>query len=266
MQISNMVIGQYYPGNSFFHRIDPRSKIVAACAYVIVLFLADGFGALTLMGAGLAAGIALAGIPASWLWRSIKAVLVLIIITFLFQLFLGGGEVLWRLGPIPVYRDGIVHGAFLAARLVLLVLSGSILSFTTPPVLLTDAMGRMMSPLVKIRIPAYELALMMTIALRFIPTLVMEVDRIIKAQKARGAVTTRGGPVARARGILPVLIPLFVLSFRHADELALAMESRCWRGGRGRTVRSKLAFGWRDAWLGLAVLVLLVVSLIIGRF
>ena len=260
-----MVTGQYFPGDSVMHRADPRTKIIAACAYVVALFLVSGFGALALMGAGLLAGIAVAGIPPTWLWRAVRPVLLLISITFLFQLFLAGGEEFWRLGPLPLYREGAVNGAFLAARLVLLVLSGSILTFTTPPVLLTDAMGRLMAPLAKIRVPAYELALMMTIALRFIPTLVMEVDRIIKAQKARGAVATGGGPVARARGILPVLIPLFVLSFRHADELAVAMESRCWRGGRGRTVRRKLRFGFNDLVLILLMAALPFLALAWGR-
>lgn len=265
MQVSNMIPAQYYPGTTPLHLIDPRSKIVAACAYVIVLFLLDSFSAMAVMGVGLFAGIALAGIPTAWLWRGVRPVLFLIAFTAVFQLFLSGGEVLWRLGPVAVYREGIVNTAFLAVRLILLVLSGSILTFTTPPVLLTDALGRLMSPLAKLRIPSYDLALMMTIALRFIPTLVMEVDRIIKAQKARGALTG-GGPMARARSIMPVLVPLFVMSFRHADELAAAMESRCWRGGKGRTVRRKLAFGAGDAVFLLAVLAVLALSLWLGRF
>lgn len=264
MRVSNMITAQYYPGTSRLHRVDPRTKIVAACAYVIVLFLLDSFSAMAVMGVGLFAGIAMAGVPPTWLWRGVRPVLFLIVFTALFQVFLSGGEVIWHPGPIPVYREGIVNTAFLAARLILLVLSGSILTFTTPPVLLTDALGRLMSPLARLRIPSYELALMMTIALRFIPTLVMEVDRIIKAQKARGALSG-GGPVARARSIMPVLVPLFVMSFRHADELAAAMESRCWRGGRGRTVRRKLAFGGSDAVFGLLVLAVLVASLWLGR-
>ncbi|MDO8736564.1 MAG: energy-coupling factor transporter transmembrane component T [Thermoleophilia bacterium] len=265
MQVSNMLAAQYYPGTSLLHRVDPRSKIVAACAYVIVLFLLDSFSAMAVMGGGLIAGIALAGIPTAWLWRGVRPVLYLIIFTAFFQVFLNGGEVIWQLGPIHVYREGIINTGFLAIRLILLVLSGSILTFTTPPVLLTDALGRIMSPLSKVRIPSYELALMMTIALRFIPTLVMEVDRIIKAQKARGALSG-GGPVSRAKSIMPVMVPLFVMSFRHADELAAAMESRCWRGGKGRTVRRKLAYGANDAVFGLAVLVVLVISLLLGRF
>lgn len=265
MQVSNMISAQYYPGTSPLHGVDPRSKIIAAFAYVIVLFLLDSFSAIVVMGVGLIAGIALAGVPPAWLWRGVRPILFLIVFTAFFQVFLSGGEVLWQLGPIPVYRDGIANTAFLAVRLILLVFSGSILTFTTPPVLLTDALGRLMSPLAKLRLPVYELALMMTIALRFIPTLVMEVDRIIKAQKARGALYG-GGPVARARGIMPVMVPLFVMSFRHADELAAAMESRCWRGGKGRTVRRKLAFGGSDAVFGLAVLAVLAVSLWLGRY
>ncbi len=266
MQINNMIIGQYFPGTSILHQIDPRTKIIAACAYVVALFLIESFGGLALMGVVLAAGIGLAGIPPAWLWRGVRTVLLLVLITFLFQLLLSGGDELYRLGPIPLYRQGAINGAFLAARLVLLVLSGSILTYTTPPVLLTDALGRLMAPLAKIRVPAYELALMMTIALRFIPTLVMDTDRIIKAQRARGAVTAGGGPIARARGILPVLVPLFVMSFRHADELAMAMESRCWRGGRGRTVRRKLSYGSIDLFFGMVLLALLGLSIWIGRF
>ncbi|MHB9112061.1 MAG: energy-coupling factor transporter transmembrane component T family protein [Thermoleophilia bacterium] len=265
MQVSNMISAQFYPGTSPLHSVDPRAKIVAAFAYVIVLFLLDSFSALVVMAVGLTAGIALAGLPPAWLWRSARPILFLIVFTAFFQVFLGGGTVIWQLGPLQIYREGIINTGFLAARLLLLVLSGSILTFTTPPVLLTDAMGRLMSPLAKLKLPVYELALMMTIALRFIPTLVMEVDRIIKAQKARGALSG-GGPVARARSIMPVLVPLFVMSFRHADELAAAMESRCWRGGRGRTVRRKLAMGGGDAVFGLAVLAVLAASLWLGRF
>lgn len=247
MQLSSITIGQFYPGTSLLHRIDPRIKIMAAFAYVIVLFLVHGFGPLALLAAILLAGILFAGIPAIWLLRSLRPMLILLLITFFFQLLFRGGEELARLGPVALYREGLEQGAFLVTRLVFLVLSGFILTFTTPPVLLTDAFGRLISPLEKIRIPSYELALMMTIALRFIPLLLMELDRIIKAQRARGASIGTGGLFRRARAVMPVLIPLFVMSFRHADELALAMESRCYRGGRGRTMRRKLRFGWRDA-------------------
>lgn len=264
MQLTSIAIGQFYPGTSLLHRVDPRTKIIASFAFVIVLFLVRGFGPLALLAAILLVGITFSGIPPVWLWRGLRPILILLMITFFFQLLFKGGEEIARLGPIAFYREGLERGAFLVLRLMLLVLSGSLLTFTTPPVLLTDAFGRLISPLEKIRIPSNELALMMTIALRFIPTLLMELDRIIRAQRARGAGIGTGGPVRRARAVMPVLIPLFVMSFRHADELALAMESRCYRGGRGRTTRRKLKYGWRDAAFMAVVTAVLFSSLWIG--
>lgn len=266
MRLSGTVIGQYYPGDSLLHRSDPRTKIIATFLFVLELFLVRGFPPLLLLSGALVAGVAIAGIPPRWLYRGIRPVLLLVVLTFLFQLFFFGGEELWRLGPVRLYSEGARQGGFLALRLVLLVLSGSLLTFTTPPVRLTDGMGRLMAPLSRLRFPAYELALMMTIALRFIPTLLMEADRIIVAQSARGAGIGRGGLMARARSVLPLLIPLFVMSFRHADELALAMEARCYRGGEGRTMRHKLAFGPQDALLAGVVAVILGIALWWGRF
>lgn len=266
MRFSGFMVGQFYPGDSLLHHADPRTKIVSAFLFMVVLFIVSGFMALLLLGAGVLAGILIAGVPPFWLYRAIKPVLILVAITFLFQLLLYGGEVWWSLGPINFYREGFFQGGFLALRLVLLITSSSLLTFTTPPVRLTDGLGRLLAPLGRLRFPAHELAMMMTIALRFIPTLLMDADRVIKAQMARGAVGGRGGLLQRARDTLPVLIPLFVMSFRHADELALAMESRCYRGGRGRTQRRKLRFGWRDAVLSAAVIALLAAALWIGRF
>lgn len=266
MRLSTIVIGQFYPGNSLLHLADPRTKIVTAFLYMVVLFIVSGFTALLLLAAGVTAGIIVARIPPFWLYRAIKPVLILVVVTFLFQLLFYGGDVWWSIGPLNLYREGVLQGGFLALRLVLLIMSSSLLTFTTPPVRLTDGLGRLMAPLSRLRFPAHELAMMMTIALRFIPTLLMDADRVIKAQMARGAVSGRGGPIRRAKDTLPVLIPLFVMSFRHADELALAMESRCYRGGRGRTQRRKLRLGWRDVVLSILVLALLAVALLIGRF
>lgn len=266
MRLTNLVVGQYYPGSSILHNADPRTKIIAAFLYVAVLFIVSGFAALALLAAGVLMGIAAARIPPLWLYRGIKPVLLLVVITFLFQLLLFGGEELGRLGPLVFYREGAFQGGFLALRLILLILSSSLLTFTTPPVLLTDAMGRLLAPLARLRFPSYELALMMTIALRFIPTLLMDIDRIMQAQRARGATPGRGGLVTRARNTMPVLIPLFVMSFRHADELALAMESRCYRGGRGRTLRRKLSFSRRDVLLAALVAAMLAGALWLGRF
>ena len=265
MRIGDAVIGQYYPGASLIHRADPRLKISGVCAYVVALFFAGGFAGLLVMGAGLLAALLAARIPPRWLLRSVRPVLLLVAITFLFQLLLHGGGVWARFGPLTFYADGARTGGYLALRLLLLVLASVVLSFTTPPVLLTDGLGRMMAPLSRIRFPAYELALMMTIALRFIPTLMQAADRIIKAQTARGGGIARGGIARRARGLLPVLIPLFILSFRNADDLAVAMESRCWRGGRGRTSRRRLKLGSGDALLALLVLLVIVAALVAGR-
>lgn len=265
MRLASITIGQYYPGTSLLHRIDPRTKILASTAVVVCLFLVDDLSALLLLAAALLIGIGLAHIPPLWIYRGLRPLFFLILVTFLFQLIVPVGEELARIGPIIFYRGGLVSGAFVALRLVLLFLSGTVLTLTTPPVLLTDAFSRLMSPLGRIGLPVYEVALMMTIALRFIPTLLMELDRIIKAQEARGAGLRSGGPVRRARALLPVLVPLFVMSFRHADELALAMEARCYRGGRGRTVRRKLSFGRRDALFAVALLAVLAAALWLGR-
>ena len=265
MRLDELIIGQYFPGNSLLHRADPRLKITAVFVYVAGLFLAGGFAGLLIMAAGLLLALAQARVPPRWLYRSVRPVAVLLLLTFLFQLFLHGGPLLGRIGPVPVYRDGAREGGYLALRLLLLVLAGIVLSFTTPPVALTDAFGKMMAPLAKLRVPAYELALMMTIALRFIPTLLMEADRIIKAQAARGASLASGGPARRARALLPVLIPLFILSFKDADELAMAMESRCWRGGKGRTSRRRLKLGPGDAMFALLAAVVVAGGIAIGR-
>lgn len=264
MQLSDMMIGQYFPGSSLLHRADPRLKIVALMMFAVALFFIDGFAGLLVMAAGLLLALALARVPPRWLLRSVRPVLALALITFAFQLFLHGGPLLGHIGPLALYRDGARQGGFLALRLLLLVLSGVTLSLTTPPVLLTDAFGRLMAPLARVGFPAYELALMMTIALRFIPALLAEADRIILAQAARGA-GLGGGLTGRVRALLPVLIPLFILSFSNADELAQAMESRCYRGGRGRTQRRRLALGRVDALFALLALLLVGAGIVIGR-
>ena len=264
MQLADLAIGQYFPGDSLLHRADPRLKIVALAVYAVALFFVGSLAGLLVMGAGLLLALGLARVPARWLYRSIRPVLVLALITFAFQLFLHGGAPLGHIGPLAVYRDGVRQGGYLAIRLLLLALSGITLSLTTPPVLLTDAMGRLLAPLSRIGFPAYELSLMMTIALRFIPTLLSEADRVVKAQAARGA-GLAGGPLARVRALLPALVPLFILSFRDADELAQAMESRCWRGGRGRTLRRRLKLGPADALFALLALALVGAGVIIGR-
>lgn len=261
MSLTDLAIGQYFPGESLVHRLDPRTKLVAALAYAVVLFLTGSAAGLALLAAALAAAFAVTRVPPGLIWRSVRPLLFLLLLAFALQLLVRRGGEYWQAGPLVIYRDSVEAGGVMAARLLLLLLSGSLLSFTTPPVLFADGVSRLLAPLAWLRLPVYDLALMMTIALRFIPQLLMDLDRVIKAQAARGADLRRGGPFRRARGLLPVLVPLMVMSFRQADELALAMESRCWRGGRARTVRRRLRFGWIDAVFTAVFILILVVVL-----
>lgn len=228
------VIGQFIPGNSFLHRLDPRTKITALTLYVIVLFFAVGWGYAAMAGLALL-GITAGQIPLRYILQGLRPLLFLLIITMAFQIFLVPGTVIWQLGFLKVTREGLIQGLYMALRLLLLVMTTSLLTLTTSPIALTDGLESMMRPFARLGVPAHEFAMMMTIALRFIPTLVEEADKIMKAQMARGAEFNSGGLTARARSLLPILVPLFVGAFRRADELALAMEARCYRGGEGRT-------------------------------
>ena len=201
----------------------------------IALFVRDSFAALAVYAAAGVIAFALAGVPASWLWRAFRPALWLIGLTFLAQILVAPGEPFATFGPFELSEEGLRQAGFLSARLLILILIGSVLTLTTAPVALTDALAWLGRPLRRLRVPSDELALMVTIALRFIPTLLMELDTIMRAQRARGADFSRGGPLRRARSLVPVLVPLFVVSFRRADELALAMEARCYTPGAART-------------------------------
>lgn len=233
--------------------------------YAVALFAAGGFPGQAFLGAVLVLGFAACGMPAAWLARGIRPVLLLMALALAVQLFFHGGEELARWGPVALYREGLKEGALIAARLMLLVLSGMLLAYSTPPVLLADAIGRLLSPLAALRLPVHELALMMTIALRFIPTLANDFERVIRAQAARGGAAGRGGLLRRWRQVFPVLVPLLVMSFRHADELALAMEARCWRGGRGRTQWRRLKFNFSDAVFALVAVIFIAAGIAAGR-
>ena len=229
------VISQYYPGDSWLHRADPRAKFVAVLSLAIALFVRDSFAALAVYAAAGVLAFALAGVPGSWLWRALRPALWLIGLTFLAQVLFAPGEPFATLGPFELSVEGLRLAGFLSVRLLVLILIGSVLTLTTAPVALTDALAWLGRPLRRLRVPSDELALMVTIALRFVPTLLMELDTIMRAQRARGADFSRGGPVRRARALVPVLVPLFVVSFRRADDLALAMEARCYTPGAART-------------------------------
>ncbi len=255
MAIKDITLGQYFPGESPVHRLDPRTKIIGTFVFLISLFLVDRFLGFALAGSFLMALILSSGVPFRFLFRGLKPILFLIVFTMLINLFMTSGTELVRLGPLAVTEEGLYRATFMALRLVLLIFGSSLLTLVTKPITLTDGMERLMSPFNRVGLPSHELAMMMTIALRFIPTLLDETDKIMKAQTARGADFESGNLFRRAKGLIPLLVPLFVSAFRIAADLAMAMESRCYRGGQGRTRMNGMAFGRRDA-LAAGVLVL----------
>ena len=228
-------IAQYYAGDSLMHRLDPRAKFVAVSALAVALFVRDSFLGLAVYAAAAALAYAISGVPVRWFWRAFKPLLWLVGLTFFAQVVFAPGTPFFSFWFIHLSWSGIELAAFLSLRLVVLVLAGSVLTLTTAPIALTDGLAWLGRPLRRIKVPTDELALMVTIALRFIPTLLVELDTIMRAQRARGADFRSGGLRERVRALVPVLIPLFVLSFRRADDLALAMEARCYRPGIVRT-------------------------------
>lgn len=242
MKMSSLAIGQYIPGSSALHRMDPRTKIIMMMAMIVCLFMVRSFPGYAAMAAMLVLGILVSRVGLRFIIRSMRSLLVIMAFTFLLHVFMTEGISIFRLGPLNATYEGARQGALMVIRLVLLVVATSLVTLTTSPLTLTDGLERLLKPLSTLGFPAHELAMMMTIALRFIPTLIEETDKIIKAQTARGADFSSGNVVKRAKAMLPVLIPLFVSAFRRADELALAMEARCYRGGKGRTRLRELAF------------------------
>ena len=245
-------ITQYVPGHSPLHRLDPRVKVVAVTVLAVALFLRADWAALAVFGGFALAAVLLSGVPARWFWRGLKPLLWLLGLTFVIQVLFAPGEAFFSFGPFHLTWEGLERAAFLSVRLIILVVTGALLTLTTPPVALTDALAWLTRPLRRLRVPTEELALMVTIALRFIPTLLMELDTIMRAQRARGAEFARGGLATRARALVPVLVPLFVVSFRRADDLALAMEARCYRPGLTRTRLHPMVARAGD-WLALAL-------------
>ena len=257
--LRDITIGQYFPGHSIIHKMDPRMKIIASILYIITLFVAS-------RPLGLAIGILMVVLmytvsKISWkmVVKSLKPVVPIILFTGLLNLFFftGPSEPLIHWGFIHVYREGIAMAVLMSIRIMCLIAGTSLLTYTTSPIELTDAIEVLMGPLKRFKVPVHEIAMMMTIALRFIPTLIEETDKIMNAQKARGADMESGGLIQRAKALIPILIPLFVSAFRRADELALAMECRCYRGSYGRTRMKQLQYHGRDFWaLGFMVLCL----------
>ena len=251
MELTRYVsIGQYLPRDSVVHRLDPRTKIGVTTLLMVVIFVITDFTGYGLLAASLVGLFLLAQIPLGYAARGLRPILFLLLLTFVLNLFFSGlreGTPLVRLGSLVITSEALSRAAFISLRLVLLVVATSLFTYTTSPMALTDGMERLLRPFRRIGVPGHELAMMMSIALRFIPTLLEETERIMKAQMARGAEFQRGNLLRRARAMLPILVPLFVSAFRRADELALAMEARAYRGGEGRTRMKELAFAARDA-------------------
>lgn len=263
--LNDVTFGQYYPAKSFVHNMDPRAKIVLLIAYLVAVFLADNFFALAAVIVFLILAVIFSRVPFGSVLRSVKMILFIIVFTAILNLFFyasdGELHVLWQWKIITVSWEAIINMIFLAMRLFLLVMGTSILTLTTTPVALTDGLESLLTPLKWIRFPVHELALIMSIALRFIPTLIDETNRIISAQKARGADFETGGLIRRAKAMIPVLVPLLVSSLRRAEELGDAMDARCYSGAKGRTKYKKLTFSWRDL-LGLLVLAGLITGIV----
>ncbi len=235
--LRDITIGQYYSVSSLVHRMDPRFKIIASMLYLVSLFLINQMIAYVAVIAFIGMVVKLSKVPVNFIMKGLKPVFMLIVFAFLINIFLttGTGDPLVKLGFFQIYSEGLERAFFMAIRLVLLIVGTSLLTLTTSPIELTDGIEYLLSPFKKIGLPAHELAMMMTIALRFIPTLLEETDKIMKAQMARGADFESGNLMNRAKALIPLLVPLFISAFRRADELAMAMEARCYRGGEGRT-------------------------------
>ena len=259
--IRDITLGQYYPGDSAVHRLDARTKIIATLLYIIELFVVNNFRGFLIAAAALFAVIAVSRVPLKFIFRGLTAVFLIIAFTFILNLFMVDGRVLWQWKFLTITYEGVSRAFFMAVRLILLIIGSSIMTLTTKPVELTDGLEKLLKPFSKIGLPSHEIALMMTIALRFIPTLMEETDKIIKAQQARGADFESGNLLQRAKSLIPILVPLFVSSFRIAQDLALAMEARCYRGGGGRTRMNEIRFRRGDAFA--AVLMVLFLAVII---
>ena len=258
--LSDITLGQYFPAKSTMHRADPRLKICLTIFAIVLIFSAGNFFSLALAVGYIFVGMGLSKIPLKLYLRSLKPILFIIIFTAVLNIFYGTGDPLWQWGFIKITKNGLLNSLFVSIRIITLILASSVLTFTTSPTQLTDAIERLLRPLAKIGVPVHEFAMMMTIALRFVPLLLEETDKIMSAQKARGADMESGGVIQRIRALVPVLIPLFVSAFRRAFDLATAMESRCYNGGEGRTKMKQLHFGAVD-WM-----VLSSAALVLGAF
>ena len=244
--LNDITLGQYYPARSIIHKLDPRVKIVLVLALVVMLFIADTFLAYAVTTALILVVILLSKVPFVFVLKGLKPILYILVFTSLLNIFLTDGTIVYKLGFLKITYEGLVLAATMVARLILLVAATSILTLTTSPIMLTGAIEKLLSPLKVFKFPAHEIAMMMTIALRFIPTLLEETEKLMKAQSARGTDFMSGGIFQKIKAMVPILVPLFINSLKRADELALAMECRCYRGGDMRTSLKTLKITSRD--------------------
>lgn len=263
--LRDITLGQYYQTDSVIHRLDPRVKLTATIAYIISLFLFDGIAGYVVAALFLTLVIKLSRVPFKFMVKGMKAIVFLLLITVMFNMFLTPGETLVTLWKLKITKEGVKIAVTMAIRLVFLVIGSSVMTLTTTPNHLTDGMEKMMSPLKKIKVPVHEIAMMMSIALRFIPILLEETDKIMKAQIARGADFESGNLIKKAKSMVPLLVPLFISAFRRANDLAMAMEARCYRGGEHRTKMKPLHYERRDYIAYLVIISYLILGIAIGK-
>lgn len=265
--LKDITLGQYFPGNSIIHRLDPRTKLIMLVVYIVALFMASGWLSYALMFAVLAFVIRISTIPVKSIVKGMKPLVMILVFTGILNLFFTQeGELLVDFWVIKIYTGGLSRAAMMVARILMLITCTFLLTYTTSPIALTDGLEGLLGPLKKIGVPVHELSMMMCIALRFIPTLIEETDKIMCAQKARGADFESGSLIDRAKALIPILVPLFISAFRRADELATAMECRCYQGGEGRTKMKMLRYHREDfVSFGTGVLIVAAVALL-GHF
>ncbi len=264
--LRDITIGQYYQTESVIHKLDPRVKIGGTLIYIISLFLFENVWGYVLAALFLALVIKLSNVPFRFMVRGMKSILFLLLITLVFNLFLTPGEVLIGFWKLKITKEGVIMAVRMALRLSFLIIGSSIMTLTTTPNNLTDGMEKMLAPLKIFKVPVHEVAMMMSIALRFIPILMEETDKIMKAQIARGADFESGGLIKRAKALVPLLVPLFISAFRRANDLAMAMEARCYRGGDGRTKMKPLVYKRRDYLAYLVIGVYLAAKILLGIY
>ncbi|MDD4714974.1 MAG: energy-coupling factor transporter transmembrane component T [Oscillospiraceae bacterium] len=264
--IKDVTLGQYFPGDTVIHRLDPRTKLILVLLFIITLFSAKFFLTYAIVLLELAAAVILSGVRPKTILRGVKPIIIIIIFTAVLNLFYTPGNVVLRFWIFRVTEEGIYSAGFMVIRILMLIVGTFLLTYTTSPILLTDGLEKLLGPLKRLKLPVHELSMMMSIALRFIPTLIEETDKIMTAQKARGADFETGNLINRAKALIPLLVPLFISAFRRADELAVAMECRCYHGGEGRTRMRQLHYREND-YIALALgLGVCVAVILLGRY